>query len=194
MVNIIRAAELAVVGINGGAWTGPLGTAQPSNPESKPAGAWLAIGAISEDGLTNGVDEDTESFTPWGQSSPFRTVVTRSARTFQFTAWETMRPIVRALHNRLDVADLTATAGITTYAESATPSPDVRAFLFDVYDGELRWERFYVPRGEITERSDVTYAGGEMVGYEWTIATYPDAQGNLVYHTYKSPAVEEHMS
>lgn len=194
MVNIYRDAALAVVGTNGGAWVSTLGTAQPSDPESVPPSPWLAIGAISEDGLTNGVEEDTEQFTPWGLSSPFRTVVTSSIRTFSFTAWETNRPIVRALQNRLDVATLTPDMdGIITYAETASQTPDRRSWLFDIYDGDV-WERFYVPEGEITERSDVTYAQGEMVGYEWTISTYPDASGNLVYHSYYAPEVEEHAS
>ena len=193
MVNIIRDASLAVVGINGGAWVGPLGGAQPTDPAAAPTGAWLAIGAISEDGLTNGVDEDSEQFTPWGLGSPFRTVVTSSIRTFSFTAWETNRPIVKSLQYRVDVAELVPTLGVTTFAESANQAPDRRSWLFDVYDGAT-WERFYVPEGEITERSDVTYQNGEMVGYEWTISTYPDAANNLVYHSYFAPEVEEHMS
>lgn len=194
MANIIRAADLALVGSNGGAWVAPLGTAQPADPAEAPTGAWLAIGAISEDGLTNGVDEDSESFTPWGLSSPFRTVVTSSVRTFSFTAWETNRPIVKSLQYKLDVADLVPTEGVTTFAESAVSAPDRRAWLFDVYDGDNVWERFFIPEGEITERSEVTYAQGEMAGYEWTISTYPDASGNLVYHSFMAPEVEEFLS
>ncbi|MEO3856236.1 hypothetical protein [Acrocarpospora sp. B8E8] len=194
MVNIIRAADLAVVGSNGGAWAGPVGTAQPADPEAVPAAPFLAIGAISEEGLTNGVEEDTQTFTPWGLSSPFRTVVSSSIRTFQFTAWETNRPIVRALQNRLDVATLVPDVdGIVTYAESASQSPDRRAFIFDVYDGAV-WERFYVPEGEITERSEVTYQQTEMTGYQWTISTYPDSANNLVYHSYFAPEVEAYLS
>lgn len=193
MVNIIRDASLAVVGINGGAWVSPLGTAQPTDPAAAPTGAWLAIGAISEDGLTNGVDEDSEQFTPWGLGSPFRTVVTSSIRTFAFTAWETNRPIVKSLQYRIDVADLVPVSGVTTFAETASQAPDRRSWLFDVYDGDV-WERFFVPEGEITERSDVTYQNGEMAGYEWTISTYPDASNNLVYHSYMAPEVEEFAS
>ncbi|HEY9369736.1 phage tail protein [Streptomyces sp.] len=190
MATIIRAADLALVGSNGGCWVAPLGTAQPTDPEETPSGLWLPIGAISEDGLTNGVDEDSESFTPWGLSSPFRTVVTSSVRTFSFTAWETNRPIVKSLQYKIDVADLVPTEGVTTFAESAVSAPDRRSWIFDVYDGTV-WERFYVPEGEITERNEVTYAQGEMAGYEWTISTYPDDAGNLVYHSFMAPEVDE---
>lgn len=190
MATIIRAADLALVGSNGGAWVGPLGTAQPVDPAETPSGLWLPIGAISEDGLTNGVDEDSESFTPWGLSSPFRTVVTSSVRTFSFTAWETNRPIVKSLQYKIDVDELVPVEGVTTFAESAVSTPDRRSWLFDVYDGTV-WERFFVPEGEITERNEVTYAQGEMAGYEWTISTYPDDAGNLVYHAFMAPEVDE---
>src|SRR5690606_34217838 len=191
MVNIIRAADLALVGSNGGAWVAPLGTAQPTGPAAAPSGPWLAIGAISEDGLTNGVDEDSEAFTPWGLNSPFRTVTTSSVRTFSFTAWETNRPIVKCLQYKIDVADLAPDVDrVVTIVERGRSTPDRRAWLFDVYDGNV-WERFFVPEGEITERGEITYAQGEMVGYEWTISTYPDAAGNLVYHAYMAPEVDE---
>ena len=194
MATIYRDASLALVGTNGGVWVAPLGTAQPADPQAQPEAPWLAIGAISQDGLTNGVEEDTESFTPWGLSSPFRTVVTSSVRTFSFTAWEINRPIVRALHNRLEVTDLVPDQdGVVTYAESGTASPDRRSWLIDVYDGTV-WERFYIPEGEITERGEVTYQQGEMVGYQWTISTYPDQAGNLVYHSYYAPEVEDYLS
>lgn len=191
MATIVRADDLALVGSNGGAWVAPLGTAQPTDPAETPSGLWLPIGAISDDGLTNGVDEDSESFTPWGLNSPFRTVTTSSVRTFSFTAWETNRPIVKSLQYKIDVAELVPDGeGVVTFAESGVSSPDRRAWIFDVYDGDV-WERFFIPEGEITERSEVTYAQGEMAGYEWTISTYPDASGNLVYHAYMAPEVDE---
>ena len=120
--------------------------------------------------------------------------MTSSVRTFSFTAWEINRPIVRALHYRLDVADLVADGdGIIAFSETAIQSPDRRSFLFDVYDGTV-WERFYIPEGEITDRSDVTFQQGEMAGFEWTISTYPDASNNLVYHSYFAPEVGEFQS
>src|SRR5690606_33452771 len=129
--------------------------------------------------------------TPWGLNSPFRTVTTSSVRTFSFTAWETNRPIVKSLQYKIDVADLAPDVdGVVTFAESGVSTPDRRSWLFDVYDGNV-WERFFVPEGEITERGEITYAQGEMVGYEWTISTYPDAAGNLVYHAYMAPEVDE---
>ncbi|WP_326768867.1 phage tail protein [Streptomyces sp. NBC_01591] len=187
MVNITRAADLTMVGANGGAWVAPVGTPALTSPLEQPADPWAALGAISDDGLVNGWDEDSQEFTPWGLTSPFRTQITKSVRTFSATMWETSRTSVMSLHYRLDAAALTPDGeGITKFAETASPVPDRRAFWFIVLDGESA-RGFYVPQGEISDRSDVTYKQDEMSGFEWTITTYPDEAGNTVYHVDKLP-------
>jgi hypothetical protein len=184
MPTIERSADLAVVGANGGAWAVDLGVATPTAPTTldAPGAPWFAIGAISDDGLTYGFDEDSQEFTPWGLSTPFRTEVTKSIRTFKVTAWETNRRIVKSLQYRLPVAsfDPDNLTGLYSFAENSAPSPDRRAFIFDVYDG-TKMERFFVPQGEVTDRSDVKFASKEMAGFEWTVTAYPDAAGNSVY-------------
>lgn len=186
MPTITRAADLAVVGANGGCWTVDKGVSAPAAPTdfTTPAAPWLAGGAISDDGLKYGFDEDSQEFTPWGLSAPFRTAITKSVRTFGLTFWETNRRIVRSVMYRLAVADLVPdVSGIHSFAETASPSPDRRAWLFHVYDGGTM-ESFFVPEGEITDRSDVTFKQDEMSGYECTMTAYPDDAGNTVYHLY----------
>src|SRR5690606_15218355 len=139
----------------------------------------------SEDGLTYAIDEDSEEFKAWGQTSPFRKVVTGSVRTFQLTLWETQRPLVKSLMYRLPVDDVTPDVdGLATFAESASPAQDRRAWVFDVYDGESML-RMFAPEAEVSERGDVVYKGDEVTGYEVTVSVYPDEAGNLLYHTSK---------
>jgi hypothetical protein len=187
MVNITRASELALVGANGAGWVAPVGTSAMDSPLDQPTAPWEPLGAISDDGLTYGFDEDSQEFTPWGLTSPFRTQITKSVRTFGLTVWETSRVAVQSLQYRLDAAELAPDGdGLTKYAETASPSPDRRAFWFLVIDG-TSYKGFYVPQGEINDRSDVTFKQDEMSGYEWTITTYPDDAGNTVYHVDKIP-------
>ncbi|NWF25233.1 phage tail protein [Streptomyces sp. PKU-EA00015] len=187
MVLITRAADLTMVGANGGGWVAPTGTAAPDSPLTQPPSPWSALGAISDDGLVNGWDEESQQFTPWGLTSPFRTQITQSVRTFGLTVWETSRRSVMSLHYRLDSTEFEPDGqGITKFAETASPTPDRRAFWFLVIDGD-NYRGFYVPEGEINERSDVTYKQDEMSGFEWTITTYPDDAGNTVYHVDKIP-------
>src|SRR5215510_15577973 len=127
MVNITRAADLALVGANGGGWVAPVGSTAPADPRNQPTSPWEPLGAISDDGLVYGFDEDSQEFTPWGLTSPFRTQITKSVRTFGLTVWETSRIAVQSLQYRLDAADLTPDgSGLTKYAETASPVPDRR--------------------------------------------------------------------
>lgn len=186
MPTITRAADLAVVGASGGGWTVDLGGSTPAAPTdfSDLSTPWIPLGAISDDGLKYGFDEDSEDFTPWGLAAPFRSVVTKSVRTFGLTLWETNRRIVRSVFYRKALADLAPDgSGIHSFAETATPVPDRRAWLFDVYDGNTM-ERFFVPQGEVSDRTDVTFKRDEMSGYECTITAYPDDSGNTCYHLY----------
>ncbi|MCX5598457.1 phage tail protein [Streptomyces phaeochromogenes] len=187
MVNITRAADLLEVGANGGGWVAPLGSTSPGDPEVQPVSPWLPLGAISDDGLVQGFEEDTQSFTPWGYTAPIRTTITSSLRTFGLTVWEVGRTTVQSLQYRLDVADLAPASGLTSFAETASPVPDRRAFWFVVLDGDTFKRGFYVPEGEITERSDVTHKQDEIAGFEWTITAYPDDAGITVYHFDRVP-------
>lgn len=179
-----RSADLAVVGANGGGFVTDFGINNLAVPEGllTPTSEFKALGAISNDGLTYGFDEDQEQFTPWGLTAPFRTETTSSVRTFGCVLWETNRPSVKSVFYRLPFADATPDAdGLYSFAETASPSPDRRAWIFDVVDGQTM-ERFYVPEGEISDRSDVTFQNSEMAGYEITVTAYPDGDGNTVYH------------
>lgn len=188
MVNITRAADLTIIGANGGGWVAATGTTAPTSPLTQPLTPWEPLGAISDDGLVYGFDEASKEFTPWGLTSPFRTQITKSVRTFKVTLWETARVAVQSIMYRIDAADLAPdVSGITAFAETASPVPDRRAWWFAVLDGDSA-RGFYVPQGEVSDRSDVTFKQEEMSGYEVTITAYPDDSGNTVYHSDKVPA------
>jgi len=189
MVNITRASDLTVVGANGGGWVADLGATAPASPLTQPVAPWEPLGAVSDDGLVYGFDEDSKEFTPWGLTSPFRTQITKSIRTFKMTLWETSRVAVQSIMYRIPAADLApdGTTNLTAFAETASPIPDRRAWWFVVLDGSVA-KGFYVPQGEVSDRSDVTFKQEEMSGYEITVTAYPDDAGNTVYHTDSVPA------
>ena len=188
MVNITRAADLTIIGTTGGGWVADVGTSAPASPLVQPVAPWSPLGCISDDGLTYGFDEDSQEFTPWGLTSPIRTTITKSIRTFKLTLWETARVSVQSIMYRIPAGDLAPDeeSGLTAFAETATPTPDRRAWHFVVVDGDTA-RGFYVPQGEISDRSDVSFKQDEMSGYEITITAYPDDAGNTVYHTDKLP-------
>lgn len=179
----VRQKGFSMVGANGGFWVAPDGTAAPTGLDA-PTATWLVGGAVSDDGFTYGVAESSTAWTPFGTTSPWRTEVTSSVKTMQFTAWEIHRPIVVSLWTRVPAANLTEDVNnLVTYAETASPTPDPRAFLFDFIDG-LTVHRYYFPHGEVSDRGNVTNKQTEQVGYQMTVTAYPDESNNLVYHTY----------
>lgn len=186
MAVIQRSVDLSVVGANGGGWCTDLGAAIPTAPTSHDSAldaAFHPLGAISEDGLAYGFDEDSEQYFAWGQLTPYRAQITRSQRTFEFTAWETNRPIVKSAMFRVPLADVAIDAvdGTFAFQESSTPTPDRRSWVFDVVDG-LTLERFFVPVGEVTDRDDVSFQSNEIAGYQMTVTAYADGNGVTVYH------------
>jgi hypothetical protein len=182
MVNITRSSDLTVIGSNGAGWVAATGTSAPTGPTTQPLSPWEPLGAISDDGLVYGFDEDSAEFTPWGLTSPFRRTITKSIRTFKCTLWETARTTVQSVMYRIPEANLAPSGGVTSFAETASPTPDRRSWWFIVLDGSTA-RGFYVPQGEVSDRSDVTFKQSEMSGYEITITAYPDTAGNTVYHT-----------
>ncbi|MFE3202259.1 phage tail protein [Embleya sp. NPDC059237] len=191
---IPRDSDVTMVGTNGGGWTAPLGTAKPTSPLVTPPPPWAALGRLSEDGLVRGFDEDSTEFRSWGQTSPFRTIITKSSRTFKIACQEINRPAVMSLWNRIPEGSLTPDVnGLINFAETATPTPDRRAWWFVVLDGET-FRGFYIPQGEISSREDETYKNDELAIYNMTITAYPDDAGNTVYHTIKAAVVDSPSS
>ena len=185
MAVIQRSVDLSVVGANGGGWVTDLGAAIPTTPTSYSADldvTFQPLGAISEDGLAYGFDEDSEQYFAWGQLTPYRAQITRSQRTFQFTAWETNRPIVKSVMFRQPLSEVEIDVdGTFAFSETSTPTPDRRSWVFDVMDGPTL-ERFFVPVGEVTDRDDVSFQSNEIAGYTLTVTAYADSNGVTVYH------------
>lgn len=185
MATIQRSVDLSVVGANGGGWVTDLGVATPPVPttfDEEPSAAFSPLGAISEEGLTYGFDEDSQEFLAWGQLTPYRSQITRSLRTFQCTLWETNRAICKSVMFRLPLASVGhGSDGTFSFEETATPTPDRRAWIFDVMDGPTI-ERFFVPVGEVTDRDDVEFTSDEIAGYNVTITAYADSNNVSVYH------------
>lgn len=188
-----RDVDLLLVGIDGAAWTTDFGLAAPAaptTPATTPANTWEPCGAVSEDGLTAGFAEEQQDIRVWGVLAAFRTITTSSIRTFQLTFVETQRDIVASIWYRKAIADLARVSNVRTIADSSTPTPDRRAWLFRSIDGNTVMQ-YYVPVGEVTNRADVTHNSTNAAAYQVTITAYPDELGNTVYVSDNAPETPE---
>lgn len=171
-------ATLARLGVTGMVMTGPIGTTIPTDLGAWSTG-WDDCGYISDDGLTESLNEDSEQFTPWQSATPIRVEVTSSTKTFQFTCWESNWTTV-SLYYRVEPEDVTVSGTapdqIVSFDEEGRPRRMLRAFGFDVIDGNYH-RRAICPMAEVTERGDVVYKSDELIAYELTVTAYPGSDG-----------------
>jgi hypothetical protein len=147
----------------------PLATTAPTGTAGTTTG-FVDLGYVSEDGVTETRERDTEDIKAWQNAATVRTVITDASYAFQCTLIETNPATVAAFYGA------TVTAGVAdgTFLVIPSATGGRKSFIIDVVDGaELM--RYYLPSAEITEVGDRTYASGEPIGYDVTITAYPDA-------------------
>jgi hypothetical protein len=170
------------VAVTGAVYAAPVGTAAPTAHDSALDVAFVDLGYVSEDGVTETRDRSTEQIRAWQQSALVREVVTDSSITYDLTLIETSEAVVELFYG--------ATADGTDGQIDIDPGTTggVQSFVIDVIDGSSTI-RTYIPRGEITAVGDQVYAAGEAVGYPITITAY-DSAGTTVTKWY-SDLVDE---
>lgn len=158
--------NVAVTGRVSGA---PSATAAPVNATTPLAVAWRDYGYLSEDGVTEVRSRTTNKIKAWQGSVTVREVVTDADYQLKFVMLETNLDTI-ALYYAAEVTQ-GAEDGSLVVVPSATGGR--KSFVVDVIDGE-DLTRTYVKFGELSEVGDVVYKNGDPIGYEVTIATYPD--------------------
>ncbi len=167
------------VAITGAVYRAPLGSTAPPTQATALNAAFLDLGYISEDGVTQTLPAsgDSTAIKAWQNGATVRTV--RSApddlATFAFTALETNKTVVESWAG--GTVTQTATEGAVIL--NTTTSRTHFSWVIDVIDG-AELERIYIPDGVVTEVGDRVYANAEPIGYEMTIeAQYNATLGGL---------------
>lgn len=172
-------SDLLAAGVSGAMAVAPVGTARPTGLAALSA-TWKDVGWISSDGLTNAIKENSNSYTPWGASTPARTIVTDSAETFSVTMWETNNRTLEVYYKQA-IGTLVEASG-SYEVDTGAVAVEHFAVVFDIIDGSNHI-RIFCPDVEVTNRSDVVYKPGDLIGYPVDITPYPDSSGNAVYRT-----------
>lgn len=129
-------------------------------------------GFISEDGVTEANETDTEKIKAWGGDT-VRVVQTDHTVTYTLTFLETSPRILRAIYGEDNVTD----DGTVLVARLNSTTLEHRSWAFEMKDGDKRI-RIFVPDGQITSRGEVTYTHSGAISYEVTIEAFPDANGD----------------
>lgn len=163
----LSAANVGVA-ITGLVSRAPLATAAPTTQATSLNVAFVDVGYIGEDGVTQTVpgSGDATTIKAWQNGSTVRTIRSASEDlpTFQFVMIETKNVSLETYYGATVTS--TATEGSLIYNSTATRIH--YSWVFDYVDG-AELERIYVPDGVVTEVGDRLWANAEAVAYEVTV-------------------------
>lgn len=169
--------------IGGAIYRAPSGTTLPNDATTALASAFVCLGYVSEDGLTNDNSPESEDIKAWGGDTVL-TIQTSKDDKFGFTLIEALNAdVLKTIYGDANVSGSLAT-GITVQANSKDLNEYVWAIDMIMRGGALK--RIVIPAGKVSEVGTITYSDGDAVGYEVTLGTAPDASGNTHYEYIKA--------
>ena len=153
------------VAVSGAVYVAPTGTTAPTTSSSALDAAFVDLGYVSADGITENIDRTTNQIRAWQNGSLVREVTSEGTYSVDMTFIETNEAVLELYYGTANSSgefniDPTSTGGR-------------QSFVIDVVDGSSV-ERIYIPAGEITSVGTRTLASGEAVGYQVTITAYAD--------------------
>ena len=163
--------------VGGAVHWAPLGTTLPTSATAALNAAFVDLGYVSEDGLTNNNSPESDTVKAWGGDTVL-SLQTDRPDTFALTLLEAMNEdVLKTIYGSSNVtADGDGNLTIKATAEEM-PSG---SWVFDMILKGGRAKRIVVPNGTISELGEITYKDDEAVGYNITITDVPDTNG--VYH------------
>ena len=172
--------------VGGAVYSAPFGTALPTDAKTELNAAFLGLGYISEDGLTNENSPESETVKAWGGDTVLVTQ-TDKPDTFTFTLIEaTNINVLKEIYGAANVTGTIDSVGGLTVTANAKELEE-RSFVAEMVLKGGVLKRIVIPNGKITEIGEIVYTDGDATGYEVTVQGMPDATGNTHYEYIVNP-------
>lgn len=154
----------------------PLGTTIPTNATDALDAAFKNVGYISEDGLVNGFETDTESIKEWGGAEVLAGQ-TSFAEMLTFNMLEVNANSMK-LYYGADNVEVDGDGNVSHITVNAAELPEV-AFVAEIVLTGGRIKRIVVERGKMADRSgEVSHVNNEAIMYPVQLKCMPDSDGN----------------
>lgn len=172
--------------VTGAIKSAPIGTTLPELSDITPAAVTLDAAFegneyVSEDGLTLSPSMSTNDIKDWSGAT-----VRKVLESFDGTlSWTMISTNAGALgiafgEDHITTNNAAQTHGNQVRAALGAHLPDPRSWVFLMKDGDARIV-IVVPNGQVTEVADVNFASNAAVGWNVTLAAYPDEDGECIY-------------
>lgn len=164
--------------VGGAIFVAPAGTALPTDATSALAAQFVNLGYVSEDGVVNATETDTENITAWGGDTVL-TTLTSFTETFTLNLIETKEAVL-AQYYGADNVEVDGSGNITVKHNSANLPEQVAVIETVLADGRVK--RTVVPKAKISDRSgEISYTDGDAIAYPIVWNALPDTAGNTAY-------------
>lgn len=155
-------------GVKGGYFfSAPVGSTLPTDYKGELDPAFVFLGYISEDGIKNAIEDDSEEI-PDMNGDAVGSLSSSRKETYVVTLLETKAATLREVHGQKNVTD----EGGVIKAIHTSDERDHRAYVADLVLSGNRRQRVVIGDGAVTEVGEVTYASSEAIGREVTITAY----------------------
>lgn len=160
--------------VSGAVFRAPLGTTLPTDATTPLSDAYVNLGFVSEDGLSNTNDMSISTIKEWGGLIVYNSL---DEFTDQFKLTLIESESVEVLKTVYGDNNVTVAADGTIHVEVSNADPQESVFVFDLALRNGLAKRIVISDGAITGRDEITYTASDVVGYGITISAYPDANG-----------------
>lgn len=177
----------AMPDVNGGLWVHPDGLVPVDKlPKAKTdlkEEGFVAVGFLSEDGLTESTEIDTDKKKAWGGVT-IKVVQNDFTKSFQFTLVEAANlEVLRLVYGKDNVK---VEDGVIVITETKEQRPHL-TWVIEVTEDNNKI-RDVIADGQIIERGDINWTHSEILQHEVTLESFEDSSGAFS-HQYITPAV-----
>lgn len=159
--------------ISGAVFRAPLGTTIPTDATTALDPAFVCLGYVSEDGLTNNNEMDVSSIKAWGGVIVYRSLNELNDN-FALKLIESENvDVLKAVYGSDNVSEGADGIHVVVKAED----PEEAIFVFELALRNKRAKRIVISDGAVTAREAIVYNDSDPIAYGITISAYPDADG-----------------
>lgn len=177
-------------GIKGGyIFSAPVGTALPTDIDTKLAPAFNVLGFVSEDGYVESVEEDANDIVDMN-GDLMDSASSNRVESAQVTLAEIKADTLRRQYGDANVTDA---GGMITVKHNSDSHPIFAYVLELVLKNGRRWRKV-VPKGQSSELDDLTIASSELCARALTIKYLTDEDGNTCYDYIESTETDKAVS
>lgn len=170
--------------IGGAIFAAPVGTTLPTDTDTTLDADFKNLGFVSDDGLTNSTDLETEEIKAWGGQTVLVIQKSKDDK-YKFKLIEVKNVDVLKFVYGSDNVEGDLATGIAIKVNSKE-FEDVSLVIDMILSGNTA-KRVVIPTCKISELGDIEYIDEDATGYETTLSCTPDSEGNTHYEYIKAP-------